>query len=623
MKVNARGGGIDAQALKAGAKALQEAAYAQRDHAVALEKGEALLPGGPADATPHLSFSERLLAAERSAPDSPVDWSALPNLRKATPAEIDAAWSAGKSLYDASFALTRVAQLGVYLEPDPRGLGSPRHELDMRNQIIAAIDELTDRLQGLGALGAVFDVESLGAMRALADAQRKALVDLHGSDLILSPKFKGPPPRLEAGRAPDVRRLPETKALFAADVATFEQALAALDARLGDDAVAASLVGARAKLPEPERPAFDRAVAGFALLADAALNAPDYANHAKGAGDRQEYRGHRVSGFRCRIRQHASKATLRSVITRAARAKAPVAQLEKKLLLELGRELGVPEGEVKRWAVVPEAIVAALADETFVPLRALNEGAAGWMRRHRVPEAETNRVVWDLTQAVVEGRFPEWRVGNAGSEAQLAHLDARARQAWLTPTSVHKPTDQPGLTFTTTEATEKPHEIFWATKVGGPSHGFDVMPHCALACFINARNQVLLAKDPRWPNFAGRAYLRLFADPQTKAPLLFLEGMKSDFPYPGQGGLLERAIVEHALEKAKAMGAKLALSPYLSGHIQDMGLPGEWRADTRYELAPSLLVEAASVFGDHDWKATEREVRSMRNPQFLVDTNAL
>ena len=113
MKVNARGGGIDAQALKAGAKALQEAAYAQRDHAVALEKGEALLPAGPADATPHLSFSERLLAAERRAPDSPVDWSALPNLRKATPAEIDAAWSAGKSLYDASFALTRVAQLGA------------------------------------------------------------------------------------------------------------------------------------------------------------------------------------------------------------------------------------------------------------------------------------------------------------------------------------------------------------------------------------------------------------------------------------------------------------------------------------------------------------------------------
>ena len=86
MKVNARGGGIDAQALKAGAKALQEAAYTQRDHAVALEKGEALLPAGPADATPHLSFSERLLAAERRAPDSPVDWSALPNLRKATPA---------------------------------------------------------------------------------------------------------------------------------------------------------------------------------------------------------------------------------------------------------------------------------------------------------------------------------------------------------------------------------------------------------------------------------------------------------------------------------------------------------------------------------------------------------
>lgn len=618
MKV--QGPRFDARTLAAHADEVRDAAYKQRDHAIALEKGEALLP--QSDARGHLSFTARLLAAERGAADSPVDWDALPNLRRASPDEVEQAWADGKALYDSSYALHRLAQLGARIDEGDLERGSPRHELSVRTEIIGTIDELKDRLHGLGALGAQLDLGPLDALRALADAQRQSLLDTHGSAMILPDQFRGPPPVLQAGSTPRTWRLPKTRALALADVQRFEDAAGHLARLLGGRDLQASLEATRAKVPEPERPAFDRALAGFALLADEAAHAPNYQNKMRGGGHRQEYRGREVAGFRCMDRQHDSKARLRTVLGQVTRSKSPVTALSKKLVRELGRELGVPAAEVAKWKVDADAATRALADEVFVPLRALNDSAAGWMRRHRVPAEQTNRVVWDMTQAVVEGRFPRWRVDNAGSEAQLAHLDEGARQAWLTPMAIDKPTDVDGLTFHTQEATSEAHEIFWATKVGGPSHGFDVMPHCALACFINARNQVLLAKDPRWPNFAGRAYLRLFADPQTKAPVLFLEGMKKDFPYPRQGDLLERALVEHAMKKAEAMGAQLALSPYLAGHIEDMGLEGEWRDDARYELAPSLLVEAASIFGEHDWKATEREVRSMRNPQFFVAAQA-
>lgn len=617
--------GPDSAWLAQSAKALETAAYTQRDHIHDLEKGIALVPDSAAEAPQHLTFEQRLLEAERNDPDSPIDWDALPNLRRATRSEIDDAWDHGKKLYQAARDLHFAAQSGLELRraPGDMSMHEARREVDDRAAIIRALDLLKDRLPVLGEAAAGIPRDRIDALRAEAEDQRQAILKAQGSRLVIPARAASRRPlRLAAGRDVSPDYLPASQALTPAAVATFEDAAPALAGLLKEPALEARLTAARAKVPDGDREAFDTAVSAFALLADEALSAPDYAKGDRHGENRQSYRARRVAGWGSKGRQRDSRADLLAGVQRALRSRAPAGALAKRLLEETGRELGVPSGEVAKWDANPAAIRQALADETFVPLRALNEQAARWMSRHRVPAAQTNRVVWDMTQSVMEGRFPEWRATNAGSEAQLAGLTDEARQAWMTPLSVEKPTDIDGLTFTTEEATAKPHEIFWSTKVGGPSHGFDVMPHCALAAFINTRNQVVLAKDPRWPNHAGRAYLRLNYDPDTKKPILFLEGLKTDFPYRFGADLLERAVVEHALAKAEAMGARLALSPYLALHVDDLGLPGDWNGEQKYELAPSLLVEAASVFGRHDWKATEREVHTMRNVQFHVDMPA-
>ena len=39
--------------------------------------------------------------------------------------------------------------------------------------------------------------------------------------------------------------------------------------------------------------------------------------------------------------------------------------------------------------------------------------------------------------------------------------------------------------------------LFWATKIGGPSHGFDFEGQCLLPLLANARHKVVLVTDAK------------------------------------------------------------------------------------------------------------------------------
>lgn len=615
------------QALKAGAAEVEGLAQKQRQHTEALYQGEAKLPTEQPVRT-HLSFVNRLLDAEAQDPNSPLQAGDLPHLRRATEGEVKRAWSKAKALVEAAQTLHELARFGPELL-DESVHGLPAHfaprEMSFRVRLSSDLTRAMDLLDEFEGLLNPNLKDALQTLHGHLQQDMRDLVGEHGSKLLISPRAldRAVATRRAAGLAPNARQLPPSEHLRAEQVQTAETAAQALAGLFDNPGLAETLVAIRDKVPAPDRPRYDLALGAYALLVDEAKTAPDYRSAHGGAQDRASYRARRAASFGARHRQGASARTLERALTKVLRAANPLKTLQSTLHKELTRELGVPEHESKTWGPTLPAMHSLLADELFVPLRALNERAAGHMRQtHRVDDAVTNRVVWDLTESVFAGQYNDWRANNAGSAAQLAHLNPEQRQAWLEPMSFEHQiqTAKGPVVFRSQEATEGAgHEVFWSTKIGGMSHAFDTMTHCALAAYSNTRNQVIMVNDPRWPTQAGRAYLRMAQDPQTKGPIMFLEGLKEDARYDGDPGPLEHLLVQHALHKAAAMGAKLTLSQNLLARIEDLGLPGEWRTDQEYGLAPALLVEAATIYGSHDWVATEPEVRTIRDPQFHVD----
>merc|ERR1712232_419446 len=159
--------------------------------------------------------------------------------------------------------------------------------------------------------------------------------------------------------------------------------------------------------------------------------------------------------------------------------------------------------------------------------------------------------------------------------------------------------------------------FFWATKIGGPSHGFDFEGQCLLPLLANARHKVVLVSDPGWPHHpVGRAHLRLLWDADTKPPkpVLWLETINADFGAFGVNrDVWPAAVTRHVIKKAEAMGALLSLSSSagrgLAGHVEE----------ERYEhkdqcliLRPSNAVVEASDYlsSQHDWLQLEEETTS-------------
>ncbi|CAE8607749.1 unnamed protein product [Polarella glacialis] len=301
------------------------------------------------------------------------------------------------------------------------------------------------------------------------------------------------------------------------------------------------------------------------------------------------------------------------------------AETSRKALVQLSRSLGgssdspgrriitsfcdeISAAPEARASATLEGCLAALEAELLLPLRAFNEDRLAGTSMARtfngdaLPTGKIVAKVDELTARVLDGSFSAWRYSNPIGARQLEGLSAEQLELWKEPSRtewedgvvVHE--DEPGeLGF------------FWATKIGGPSHGFDLEGQCLLPLLCNARHKVVLVSDPSWPHHpAGRAHFRLLwtADKEQPRPVLWMEAVNVCFDADVNARPWLPAVLTHVARKAEAMGAILSVSPGLEeelrGVVRDPG--GLRQARERLTLRPSNgVVEASDYLGDHDW----------------------
>ncbi|CAK9071895.1 Uncharacterized protein SCF082_LOCUS35475 [Durusdinium trenchii] len=244
-----------------------------------------------------------------------------------------------------------------------------------------------------------------------------------------------------------------------------------------------------------------------------------------------------------------------------------------------------------------EGVVAALRGELLLPLRALNDECelTRTMNGAPLPSKELRKVTEELIKAVLgkEGGFPDWRYNSPCGQEQLRGLTPQQIEHWRQPTAMEH---RRGLV--THE--DGPGELgfFWATKIGGPSHGFDYETQCILPLLCNARHKVILVHEPSWPTHpVGRAHWRFLWSvgrlggrgpwggrmggigavllenigkngKKAPSPRLWLETVNADFDAPVTKEGWEPAVLSHAIAKAEEMKVTLSVDTMLGDLLQ-------------------------------------------------------
>lgn len=584
----------------------------------------------PAKGRPAVSVEMLLLQSVLDDPKSGIDKNKLPNLRRATSAEVDTALHGFNALKWLDADLTRVLEAFQFVsrlaskdrvEPGEVDLGAR-----LAQDALAKIEWVRRALEAVGPCAAAANFPS-AALNAL-EANLKVDLGVLESERP-KPKFEslGRSSAASSGwstpKDPSPNQLPKAIHLTSKQLETPEDLARAVSARLKMPALQATVLEAINAAGDAGK-ALEKRLISFALLVDEAVTAPDYRrSFGCGGMDRSTYRARQHARGDDLGRQQASRAELSRSLTEALTSKDPLAAVEAALVTQFLREIGLKAHEIAGWQAKPDAIAAALEAEAFLPIRAFVERGArdtGYL-----PRELTHAVVVEAVHAIVEGRYAEWRLTNAGSKEQLsvltpAQLEAFKQRIGVT-FEVGAANDQK-VELKTREIGGENLELFWATKCGGPSHGFDLSVTCSLSLVVNGRNTIIVVDDPRWPHPAARTYLRLVSRPETGQPVLFLEGPALDFPYPRHLMIdLEKACIRHAIEKAKLMGVPLAISGSISRAVQELKLPVKTHAPFAepYKLGPSLLLEAASVFGSHDWPQRQAEVRPVVKTHFVLE----
>mmetsp|Transcript_71764 Transcript_71764/g.138674 ORF Transcript_71764/g.138674 Transcript_71764/m.138674 type:complete len:459 (+) Transcript_71764:16-1392(+) len=365
-----------------------------------------------------------------------------------------------------------------------------------------------------------------------------------------------------------------------------------------------------------ESAASPRCLRALRLLAEQCCRGIDYKtlglnwNHPS---SRSEYRHGTHESFRAKSSVSRSKAS-REELSRLVRVgELPSSQtsLVAVFLREIGSEPSDGHAEVARF----EAILAALEAELLLPLRAMNEGTKDLCTTftgQSIPPGLLTKAVVDIVSHVVQGDFAEWRYSNPVGRRQLEGLSHDQIALWSEPMW----TEHGGGLIVHEDA---PGELglFWATKIGGPSHGFDYEGQCLLPLLANARHKVVLVSDPAWPDHpSGRAHLRLlWTQTMPQLPVMWLEALNQDYyarvdPKPWQ-----LAVLSHLVQKADAMGIRLSVAPFLQSSLQV--LVGEnggkvTMTNDRIVLRPSNagLEASDTLSGKHDWVQTTEEMTS-------------
>jgi hypothetical protein len=436
-------------------------------------------------------------------------------------------------------------------------------------------------------------------------------------------------------------------ALRAKDVASASASAAALASLLGCPELEAIAQTARDRAQGDAADRLERALGAFALLADAALTMLDYDRMTTGWGGwgifsfkypsaraqylQRSYRGDLEQASR--PRQDRSRAEILEAVGRALEADDPAIALEIALIDRFLAEIGVARERSADWKPNPTAIADALAHDALIPLRALH-AATAHLDHRRVPlmghreralDAASRAVVETIVRRISEGDFEDWRFEHDASRAQLACLSPDQERALRGETSVAKVT-RSGRRLKTRDA--RGLDLLWVTKIGGPSHGFDMLSQCLLPLLANARNGAIIVDDAQHPG-AARSTLRLLPTPQGE-PLLYLEMLQVDYPYkdaPVGAHELRGLIIEHALEKARAMGVRLVIAPArgesAESILRELGAKGERKA-LELVLHPSAGVFEASdtlLNAHHRPQTNEETVKVPHNLPFVYLSN--
>jgi len=279
------------------------------------------------------------------------------------------------------------------------------------------------------------------------------------------------------------------------------------------------------------------------------------------------------------------------------------------------REIGSAPSDGHTGVARFEGILAALEAELLLPLRAMNEGTKAVCSTFTgapIPQGLCAKAVVDIVSHVVQGDFSEWRYTNPVGRRQLQGLSEEQIALWSQPLW----TEQGGGLIVHEDA---PGELglFWATKIGGPSHGFDFEGHCLLPLLANARHKVVLVSDPDWPDHpAGRAHLRLLWTQTTpQVPVMWLEALNQDYNARVNSTPWLLAVLRHLMQKADSMGVRLSVAPDQQPVLRSLITDGGGKiamTNDRIVLRPSNAgLEASDTLSDkHDWVQIEEEVTS-------------
>ncbi|CAE7621590.1 unnamed protein product [Symbiodinium sp. CCMP2456] len=306
-----------------------------------------------------------------------------------------------------------------------------------------------------------------------------------------------------------------------------------------------------------------------------------------------------------RQRQKASKARLVEALASAADFKL---DMRSTLIEEFLREIGVAHEASLRESATWPGVVSALEAELLLPLRALNEcRMLQTMCGAPLPEDELKRVVLSLTEAVLKSStgFADWRYSTPRGQDQLCGLSDHQIMLWREPTA-----QEHAAGLKTHEDAVGELGFFWATKIGGPSHGFDYESQCILPLLANARHKVILVSDPTWTDHpVGRAHWRLLwsvgCGKKQPEPRLWLETVNADFEAPVSSEGWETAVLTHAISKADAMCIPLSVDLMqatalhsLLGSSRDV----EEISEKMLLRASNAIVEASDYLSsEHDW----------------------
>eukprot|EP00931_Biecheleriopsis_adriatica_P038739 TRINITY_DN2214_c0_g1_i3.p1 TRINITY_DN2214_c0_g1~~TRINITY_DN2214_c0_g1_i3.p1 ORF type:complete len:700 (-),score=141.81 TRINITY_DN2214_c0_g1_i3:108-2207(-) len=337
-----------------------------------------------------------------------------------------------------------------------------------------------------------------------------------------------------------------------------------------------------------------------------------------------------------RARAQQSQEHLRDAFAKVAQG---LRNLEEAVVNAFLLEVGVAGDEVVVQAASFDGVAAALKAELLLPLRCLNEAQTCMLRTYSgqpVPADKVCDTVQAITKAVVSGPtgFSEWRYGCPAGRRQLEGLTAEQAKIWQEPSSL-------ALSH---EGMVRTHEcevgdlgLFWATKIGGPSHGFDFEGQCLLPLLANARSKVILVSNPeKQADPVARVHFRfLWASTSASSslaskqePRLWLERLNFDYALRGQEveeDAWTKAVLLHAIWKADAMkvplSVELHLSEKLKAALSNSKLEGRvLKVSEAFALRPSNGVcEASDFLNDkHDWVQLDDEVTPVRHRALYI-----